>query len=75
MRGSFISMIQVKNKWQIVKQDLINLTTTPIPNEDYDDKHTAKIAGLILAKMWKLSFIEMTPDITLEEKKRILRNG
>lgn len=73
MRTSFISTVRVKNKWQVVEQNLVDLTTTPIPNEDYDDEHTAKIAGLILAKMQRLSFIDMTMDTTFEQKEKQLK--
>lgn len=58
MRTSFISTRKIKNKWRVVQQDLIDLTVTVVPNEDYDDEDTAKIAGKILAKMLKISFID-----------------
>ncbi|MBS0627050.1 MAG: hypothetical protein JSS09_02440 [Verrucomicrobia bacterium] len=73
MRTSFISTVRVKNKWQVVMQNLVDLTTTPIPNENYDDEHTAKIAGIILAKMQRLSFIEIPVDTTLEPEKNQLK--
>ena len=49
MHTSFISTTRVNNKWQVIETNLINLTTTPVPHEDYDDEYTAKIAGTILA--------------------------
>lgn len=67
MRTSFISTRKVQNKWQVVQQDLIELTVTAFPNEDYDDEDTAKIAGKILAKMLKISFIEPNVAETARE--------
>lgn len=57
MHTSFISTTRVNNKWQVIETDLMNLTTAAVPDEDYDDEHTAKIAGIILSKMRKTSFI------------------
>ncbi len=57
MHTSFISTTRVNNKWQVIETNLINLTTTPVPHEDYDDEYTAKIAGTILAKIRKTSFV------------------
>ncbi len=58
MHTSFISTVRLRNKWQVIEKSLTSSETTPIPNEDYDDEHTAKIAGIILAKILKTSFVQ-----------------
>ncbi|MES2198968.1 MAG: hypothetical protein V4489_02220 [Chlamydiota bacterium] len=68
MHTSFISTIRLRNKWQVIKKDLTNLTATPIPHEDYDDEQTAKIAGIILAKMLKLSFVQVNTEEAQEKE-------
>jgi len=51
-------------KWQVVETNLVSNKECPISGEDYDDEHTAAIAGLILAKMWNMTF---------SQKKELLR--
>lgn len=62
MSRSCISLIRLHNKWQIVKRDLLQVTDEPIPEERYDDPQTAKIAGIIMAKMLGLPFFEEKPE-------------
>lgn len=73
MHTSFISTIRLRNKWQVVEKNPTTSTVNPVPNEDYDDECTANIAGRILAKMLKLSFIPDGADKTPETKNSNFR--
>jgi hypothetical protein len=57
-----VAVVQRKGKWHVVLQDLIHFTTTLVAGEDYDDESTAKLAGILFAKMKGLSFLHL--DLT-----------
>ncbi len=71
MGTSVISVSRLKKKWHVTTKDLTNMTTTPVPDESYDDEYTANIAGIILAKILKSSFIPVRSD--KPEKEKILK--
>ncbi len=63
MGTSNISITRSKNKWQVIRQDLISLVETEVEGESYDDEQTAKLAGIILAKIQGLSFLDVPKEI------------
>ena len=63
MGTSNISITRSENKWRVVRQDLISLAETEVEGESYDDEHTAKLAGIILAKIQGLSFLDVPKEI------------
>jgi|GEM_PF-5221695 len=63
MSTSCISITRSGNKWRVIRQDPINLAEDPVEGESYDDEQTAKIAGIILAKMLGFSFLDAPKEI------------